>query len=64
MLEDLDHADLILVIGQNPGTNSPRMMTELHDAARRGARIVVFNPLRERAWSAFRLRKDRLRWRP
>jgi molybdopterin-dependent oxidoreductase alpha subunit len=53
MLEDFDHADLILVIGQNPGTNSPRMMTELHDAARRGARIVVFNPLRERALERF-----------
>ena len=49
LLEDFDHADLIFVIGQNTGTNSPRMMTELHNAARRGARIIVFNPLRERA---------------
>ena len=37
-LEDFNHADLIFVIGQNTGTNSPRMMTELHNAARRGAR--------------------------
>jgi formate dehydrogenase major subunit len=53
LLEDFDHADLIFVIGQNTGTNSPRMMTELHNAARRGARIVVFNPLRERALERF-----------
>src|SRR5260370_394353 len=52
-LEDFDHADLILVFGQNTGTNSPRMMPELHNAARRGARIVVFNPLRERALERF-----------
>jgi formate dehydrogenase major subunit len=52
-LEDFNHADLIFVIGQNTGTNSPRMMTELHNAARRGARIVVLNPLRERALERF-----------
>ena len=52
-LEDFNHADLIFVIGQNPGTNSPRMMTELHNAARRGAQIVVLNPLRERALERF-----------
>jgi formate dehydrogenase major subunit len=39
-LEDFDHADLILVIGQNTGTNSPRMMTELHNAARRGVKAL------------------------
>jgi len=53
LLEDFAHADAIFVIGQNTGTNSPRMMTELHDAARRGARIVVFNPLLERALERF-----------
>ena len=46
-LEDFDHADLILVIGQNPGTNHPRMLTTLREAARRGATIVSVNPLRE-----------------
>src|SRR3954471_3905549 len=46
-LEDFDHADLILVIGQNPGTNHPRMLAELQKAAERGAKIVTFNPLRE-----------------
>lgn len=52
-LEDFDHADLILSIGHNPGTNHPRMMTSLHDAARRGATILVFNPFKERALERF-----------
>jgi anaerobic selenocysteine-containing dehydrogenase len=49
VLEDFEHADAIFILGQNPGTNSPRMMTELHNASRRGAPIIVFNPLKERA---------------
>jgi molybdopterin-dependent oxidoreductase alpha subunit len=52
-LEDFDHADLILSFGHNPGTNHPRMMATLRSAARRGARIIVFNPLRERALERF-----------
>jgi molybdopterin-dependent oxidoreductase alpha subunit len=46
-LSDFDHADLILVIGQNPGTNHPRMLTTLREAAKRGATIVAINPLHE-----------------
>jgi molybdopterin-dependent oxidoreductase alpha subunit len=46
-LEDFDHADLILVVGQNPGTNHPRMLTTLRECAKRGATIVSINPLRE-----------------
>jgi molybdopterin-dependent oxidoreductase alpha subunit len=46
-LSDFDHADLIFVIGQNPGTNHPRMLSSLREAARRGAVIVSINPLRE-----------------
>jgi molybdopterin-dependent oxidoreductase alpha subunit len=53
LLEDFDHAEAIFVIGQNPGTNSPRMMTELHKASRRGTPIVVINPFRERALERF-----------
>ncbi|HUB47465.1 MAG TPA: FdhF/YdeP family oxidoreductase [Acetobacteraceae bacterium] len=53
LLEDFDEADAIFVIGQNPGTNSPRMMTSLRDAARRGVPIVAINPLRERALERF-----------
>jgi molybdopterin-dependent oxidoreductase alpha subunit len=46
-LEDFQHADCILIIGQNPGTNHPRMLTTLQDAAERGARIISLNPLLE-----------------
>jgi molybdopterin-dependent oxidoreductase alpha subunit len=53
VLDDFAHADAIFIFGQNPGTNSPRMLNELHAAARRGARIVSFNPLRERALERF-----------
>src|ERR1700733_5439666 len=53
ILEDFAQTDAIFVIGQNPGTNSPRMMTELRNASRRGVPIVVLNPLRERALERF-----------
>jgi molybdopterin-dependent oxidoreductase alpha subunit len=46
-LDDFALADLIWVIGQNPGTNHPRMLSTLRAAARRGAQIVSINPLRE-----------------
>jgi len=47
-LEDItDHADLIVIIGQNPGTNHPRMLSALEKAKLRGARIVTANPLPE-----------------
>jgi molybdopterin-dependent oxidoreductase alpha subunit len=46
-LEDFALADAIFVIGQNPGTNHPRMLTALQAARRRGCRIVAVNPLRE-----------------
>jgi molybdopterin-dependent oxidoreductase alpha subunit len=52
-LEDFDLCDLIISIGHNPGTNHPRMMGTLHEAARRGVPIIVFNPLRERALERF-----------
>ena len=45
--EDFEKADLILVMGQNPGTNHPRMLTALEDAKRNGASIVAVNPLPE-----------------
>ena len=58
LLEDFDKTDAIFVIGQNPGTNSPRMMTSLRHAARRGIPIVVMNPLRERALERFAAPQD------
>jgi molybdopterin-dependent oxidoreductase alpha subunit len=52
-LEDFDHAEMILSIGHNPGTNHPRMMGTLHEVAKRGAPIIVLNPLKERALERF-----------
>jgi len=46
-LEDFEVADAIFVVGQNPGTNHPRMLATLEAAARRGAMIVSVNPLAE-----------------
>ena len=58
LLEDFDLADAIFIFGQNPGTNSPRMMTSLRNASRRGARILSFNPFRERALERFQAPQD------
>jgi molybdopterin-dependent oxidoreductase alpha subunit len=47
-LDDItDHAELIVIVGQNPGTNHPRMLIALEKAKKRGARIVTANPLPE-----------------
>jgi len=46
-IEDFSYADSIFVIGQNPGTCHPRMLTELQKAARNGCKIVSVNPLKE-----------------
>jgi len=53
-LEDFNKSDLILVIGQNPGTNHPRMLTALRDAKRNGSKIVNINPLPETGLSRFK----------
>jgi molybdopterin-dependent oxidoreductase alpha subunit len=46
-LSDFDHADSIFIIGQNPGTNHPRMLSSLERAARNGCKIISINPLKE-----------------
>jgi molybdopterin-dependent oxidoreductase alpha subunit len=46
-LEDFEHADGIFIMGQNPGTNHPRMMTVLERAKHNGAKIVALNPMPE-----------------
>lgn len=52
-LDDFNHADAILVFGQNPGTNHPRMLHSLRAAAARGAHVITFNTLRERGLERF-----------
>ncbi|CRK55397.1 Putative formate dehydrogenase oxidoreductase protein [Alloactinosynnema sp. L-07] len=46
-LADFEQAALILVVGQNPGTNHPRMLSALEAAKRAGAKIIAVNPLPE-----------------
>ncbi|HEY0296151.1 MAG TPA: FdhF/YdeP family oxidoreductase, partial [Bordetella sp.] len=52
-LDDFELADTVLIFGQNPATNHPRMLGELRACARRGATIVSINPLRERGLERF-----------
>ena len=53
-LDDFEHAPIrLLIFGQNPATNHPRMLGELRECARRGATIVSINPLRERGLERF-----------
>ncbi len=53
-LEDFARADAIFVVGQNPGTNHPRMLTALQEAARNGCKIVSVNPLPETGMIRFK----------
>jgi len=53
-IEDFSYADSIFVIGQNPGTCHPRMLTELQKAARNGCKIVSVNPLPETGMIRFK----------
>ena len=53
-IEDFSYADSIFVIGQNPGTCHPRMLTELQKAARNGCKIVSVNPLPETGMLRFK----------
>jgi molybdopterin-dependent oxidoreductase alpha subunit len=53
-IQDFEHADSIFVIGQNPGTCHPRMLTELQKAARNGCKIVSVNPLPETGMIRFK----------
>ncbi|MFJ4984765.1 FdhF/YdeP family oxidoreductase [Streptomyces sp. NPDC088732] len=54
LLEDLYRADLIIVAGQNPGTNHPRMLSALEKAKAGGTRIVTVNPLPEAGLQRFK----------
>lgn len=57
-LEDFELADAIFVIGQNPGTNHPRMLTSLAAAKARGATLISINPLPEIGTDRFKNPQD------
>ncbi|HEY8513923.1 MAG TPA: FdhF/YdeP family oxidoreductase [Candidatus Binatia bacterium] len=59
-LDDLDRADLAVVIGANPASNHPRLITKLIELRRRRGKVIVINPLRELGLVRFRVPSD---WR-
>jgi len=61
-LEDFELCDSIFVIGQNPGTNHPRMLTTLLSAKRRGCKIVHINPLPEAGTTRFKHPQEFWTW--
>ncbi len=58
VLDDIDHADLVFVIGGNPPSNHPRLMTMLMHLRRRRGKVIVINPLRELGLVRFRVPSD------
>jgi molybdopterin-dependent oxidoreductase alpha subunit len=52
-LEDFDHADLVIILGQNPGTNHPRMLSALERCKEKGGQIIAINPLKEAGLTNF-----------
>ncbi|APZ47914.1 hypothetical protein BW723_17140 [Polaribacter reichenbachii] len=61
-LDDFNHTDLIIVIGQNPGTNHPRMLTALGEAKKKGSKIITINPLPEVGLMNFKEPQNPLKW--
>ncbi|MCI2229611.1 FdhF/YdeP family oxidoreductase [Polaribacter sp. MSW13] len=61
-LEDFNHADLVIVIGQNPGTNHPRMLTALNETKTHGGKIVTINPLPEVGLINYKDPQNPLKW--
>lgn len=61
-LDDFNHTDLIIVIGQNPGTNHPRMLTALGEAKKKGSKIITINPLPEVGLINYKDPQNPLKW--
>jgi molybdopterin-dependent oxidoreductase alpha subunit len=57
-LEDFEHADLVFLIGGNPASNHPRIMTTLKNLRRRGGQVIVINPVVETGLVNFRVPSD------
>jgi len=55
VLDDLDKSDLVFVIGANPASNHPRLMTTLMELKRRGGKVIVVNPLKETGLVRFKV---------
>ena len=61
-LDDFNHADLVIVIGQNPGTNHPRMLSALSETKLKGGKIITINPLPEVGLLNFKDPQNPLKW--
>ena len=61
-LDDFNHTDLIIIIGQNPGTNHPRMLTALGEAKKKGSQIITINPLPEVGLMNYKDPQNPLKW--
>ena len=61
-LDDFNHADLVIVIGQNPGTNHPRMLSALEGTKKKGGKIISINPLKEVGLKNFKDPQNPLTW--
>ncbi|MBI3784881.1 MAG: molybdopterin-dependent oxidoreductase, partial [Deltaproteobacteria bacterium] len=60
VLDDCERADLALIVGANPASNHPRLITQLINLRRRGGKVIVINPLKEIGLVRFRVPSD---WR-
>ena len=60
VLDDLQSSDFVMVVGANPASNHPRLLTQLMHLRRRGGKVVVVNPLKELGLVRFRVPSD---WR-
>ncbi|WP_299045501.1 FdhF/YdeP family oxidoreductase [uncultured Polaribacter sp.] len=61
-LDDFNHTDLVIVIGQNPGTNHPRMLSALEKSKQNGAKIISINPLPEVGLINFKNPQNPIKW--
>jgi molybdopterin-dependent oxidoreductase alpha subunit len=61
-LDDFNHADLVIVIGQNPGTNHPRMLSALEGTKKQGGKLISINPLKEIGLVKFKDPQNPLTW--
>ncbi|PQJ77666.1 FdhF/YdeP family oxidoreductase [Polaribacter porphyrae] len=61
-LDDFKHTDLVIVIGQNPGTNHPRMLTALGETKKNGGKIITINPLPEVGLLNYKDPQNPLKW--
>ena len=58
VLDDVEHADLVFVIGGNPSSNHPRLMTTLKNIRRKGGQVIVINPCIETGLVNFKIPSD------